>query len=60
MKRKLIIKQNGKIIKELECEVRDISHLNACINYPSQVYKKKKGKGSYTRKEKYKKDYSEE
>lgn len=59
MKRKVIFKENvtsnGKEMKitETEVEVRDLSHLDAQIRFKSQVFKPKKGKGSYKRKPKY-------
>ena len=59
MKRKIVFKENvttnGKEMKvtETEVEIRDISHLEAQIKHKAQVYKPKKGKGSYRRKPKY-------
>ena len=57
MKRKIIFKQNDKIINMVELNERNEDHIKACIKYPSQTFKSKKGKGSYTRKNKYKSTY---
>jgi len=56
MKQQIKIKQGDKVIVG-ETNLRDEDHLRACIKYPSLVYKPKKGKGSYTRKPKYKEEY---
>lgn len=58
MKRKLIIKDNidNKIIVK-EINVRDETCVQTRITYPSLIFKNKK---KYTRKNKYKKDYSED
>ena len=53
MKGKLV--ENGKIVRELE--IRDISHLQACIKYPSRIDRSKK---QYNRKGKYKQEYDYE
>lgn len=50
--------KKGKVkIIHGETKVRDLSHLDAQIRFPAQVQKPKKGKGSYTRKSKYKDEY---
>ncbi len=51
-----------KIIIETEDTIlhsRDPLHIVICEKYPHRVVKAKKGKGSYKRKEKYKKDLRE-
>jgi len=60
MKKKLrFVDRTGKQQKIVETEivVRDISHLEAQIKYPSLIQRTKKGKGSYNRKAKYKNTY---
>jgi len=37
-----------------EVEVRDLNHLDAQITFKAHVFRPKKGKGSFTRKIKYK------
>ena len=54
MNRKIVFKENDKVIKTIEIKERNEDHIDACRKYPSQVFKKKKGKGSYTRKNKHK------
>lgn len=63
MKRKIRIidninkTKNGQPkITEHEVEVRDLTHLDAQIRFKAQVFKPKKGKGSFKRKQKYSKD----
>lgn len=45
---------NNKII-EGEKTLRDFDHFKSQLKFKSFVFKSKKGKGSYTRKRKYKK-----
>lgn len=53
MKRRIVFKANDKVVKMVEVNVRDESHIATCVKYPSQTFKARKGKGSYTRKSKY-------
>ena len=55
MKRKirLVDKINNKVI-EKEIEIPNKMHFNAQLSNPSHIFKPKKGKGSFTRKQKYK------
>ena len=55
-------RSNMKIIIEAEDTIlhsRDPLHIVICEKYPHRVVKAKKGKGSYKRKEKHKKDLRE-
>lgn len=54
MKRKLIDKESGKVLREWNA--RDYSILIGLINNPPKIFKNKK---KYTRKEKHKKTYEE-
>lgn len=55
MKQKIRVKGiDGKVL-EGEFEIPDKTHLEAQIKYRANVFKPKKGKGSYNRKNKYKK-----
>lgn len=42
------------VIKKEDYGKRDELHIVICEKYPARTYKKKKGKGSYTRKRKHK------
>lgn len=44
----------GGIVIETEVETRNLDHFNVQLRTRSQTFKPKKGKGSYTRKQKHK------
>ena len=55
MKRKIVFHDNiNKKTTTTEVEIPDKSHLDAQIRFKAQVFKPKKGKGSFKRKSKYK------
>lgn len=53
MKKKIIFRDNiNNKTTESEVEVRDLKHLDAQIRFKAQVFKPKKGKGSFRRENK--------
>lgn len=53
MKQKIrIIDNNGKVL-EHTFTIRNLDHFNVQLNTRSHVFKSKKGKGSFKRKQKY-------
>ena len=59
MKRKIRIKNFDGKVNEVEFEVRNTFHFEVQKNTRANVFKPKKGKGSFTRKQKHKKGYEE-
>ena len=53
MKRRIVDKKTGKVVKEWE--QRDISYLNSRLNNPHIIQRNRK---KYTRKQKHKQEYS--